>query len=266
MKLIKRLLILAWLCASGWHGEAAAADWRQVGWFRSDSRNISVGDTAVRVVNTVDYARLNLKGDDYAADSAILERYYPGWDRLSDLVVMFGIGPEGYRQVGYSYSVGEDRKALPGDTVSASLGVYDHAGTRVIKTPAALAGLLDTARVVAARSRNWDADPEQEWLVVTSGPQAGSSKARPQSIRLYDHKSEGWAVERTIELRDPVQTGPLEVRDVTGDGEPDFIYRCFLETPGHFWVDAHIISRHKGLAAVSTPAVFQPVKSVGPVR
>lgn len=264
---MKRILICL-SCALLWSvPDALAADWRRVGWFRSDGRNVSVSDTLVRVVSAVDVARLNLKGADFAIDSAVIARFYPGWDYRNDLVIFYGPGAEGYRQIGFSYSTGDDRKALPGDTVPANLGVYDHAGTRVVKVPTALASVLgDTARVVAARSHNWDQDPDKEWLVVTAGTTVGTSTARPQSIRLYDRTSQGWVVERTVELRDPVQTGPLELRDVTGDGEPDFIYRSFLVTPGHFWVDAHVISRHAGFATVMLPTVFEPTGAVGPIR
>lgn len=259
-----RLLLFA--CALGAFQSAEAAGWQRVGWFRSDSRNVSISDTLVRVVSAVDYQRLNLTGLDVAADSAILERYYPGWDYTGDLVVYYGTTAQGFKQNRFEYGTGTERKALKGDTVSASLGIFDRAGTRLAKVSGSLARQLnDTARVVAARAHNWDEDDEPEWLVVTSGPQAPSSKARPQSIRFYNHTGDEWTVERMYELRDPVFTGSLELRDVTGDGKADIVYRCFLETPGHFWVDMHVFSRHEGFEAVASPAVFQPEGSIGPV-
>jgi hypothetical protein len=246
---------------------AEAGDWQHVGWFRSDSRNLSVSDSLVRVVSAVDVERLDLHGADYAADSAIVARFYPDWDLHSDLVVYYRATSRGFVQSSYEYKVGVERTALPGDTVSANLGVFDRAGTRTVKVPAPLRALLgDTARVVAARSCNWDADEELEWLVITSGPPATGGRARPQSVRLYNRRGDEWTVERTLEIRDPVFTGPLELRDVTGDGEADFVYRCFLESPGHFWVDAHILSRHPGWTPVAVPAVFQPTTATGPVR
>jgi len=243
-----------------------AANWQRVGWFRSDSRNVSIADTLVRVVSVVDYQRLNLTGLDVAADSAILERYYPGWDYLSDLVVYYVTTAQGFKQSRFEYETGADRTALAGDTVSASLGIYDRAGTRLAKVSGSLAReLSDSARVVAARALNWDDDAEPEWLVVTSGPPAAPGKARPQSIRFYNYEDDAWNVERMYELRDPVFTGPLELKDVTGDGLPDFVYRCFRETPGHFWVDVHVFSRHEGFVATTTPALFQPEGSIGPL-
>jgi len=246
---------------------ARAGDWQHVGWFRSDSRNLSVSDTLVRVVTAVDLQRLNLRGQDYAADSTIAARFYPDWDMRSDLVIYYRAAARGFAQASYEYKIGVERTALPGDTVPAHLGVFDHAATRTVKVPAPLRAVLgDTARVVAARSCNWDADQEPEWLVITSGPPATGGNARPQSVRLYNRSGNEWTVERTLEIRDPVFTGPLEQRDITGDGEADFVYRCFLESPGHFWVDAHILSRHPGWAPVSVPAVFQPAAATGPVR
>lgn len=260
-----RLLLLS-LVLLGASQPVLAAEWRRVGWFRSDSRNVSVGDTVVRVVSAVDTERLKLTGIDYAADSAVLERFYPKWDYRSDLVVYYGRTPEGFGQSRFEYVTGADRTPLPGDTISASLGIYDRAGTRLAKLSGSLAKQLgDTARVVMARSFNWDEDAEPEWLVITSGPAQATGKARAQSIRFYNRVGEAWQVERTYELRDPVFTGPLEVRDVTGDGKQDVIYRCFLETPGHFWVDAHIFSRHEGYTARTSPAVFQPEESIGPL-
>jgi hypothetical protein len=244
-----------------------AADWRQVGWFRSDSRNLSVADTLVRVVSAVDIQRLALKGDNFTEDSAILARFYPGWDYRSDLVVYYRPVAGGFVQTSFAYELGVERTALPGDTIAAHLGIYDHAGTRTVNVPSPLrAFLADTARVVAARACNWDADADPEWLVVTAGPPGANGRMRPQSLRLYNRSGDAWTPERTLEIRDPVSTGPLELRDVTGDGEPDFVYRYFGESLGHFWVDVRILSRHEGFAAVTSPAVFQPTGSPGPLR
>lgn len=252
------------VCSSGL--AEAGEVWQQVGWFRSDSRNLSVGDTAVRVVSLLDAQRMELSGD-FAADSALVARLYPGWAYKDDLVVYYAPTPAGYRQSGFEYKLGAEREALPGDTVSTNLGVFDHQGTRRVKPPAALKALLsDTALVVAARSYNWDEDEEAEWLVVTSATRDSARKAAPQSLRFYNRTGGAWAVEKTIELRDPVRTGPLELRDVTGDGEPDFVYRCFFATPGHYWVDALVFSRHEGFSVMPLPAVFDGGIAAGPVE
>lgn len=245
---------------------ARAEGWQQVGWFRSDSRNVSVGDTIVRVVSALNTQHLKLTGD-FAEDSALVARYYPGWNYMTDLVVYFKATPTGYRQSAFEYSNGSEREALPTDTVSAQLGAFDHAGTRKVAVPTSLeSALSDTALVVATRVCQTGTDKEMAWLVVTSGPRDTLHRSAPQSLRLYTREGGVWSVQKTVELRDPVRTGPLELRDVTGDGQPDFVYRCFLESPGHFWVDVHILSRHLGFSQMLLPAVFNPGVAAGPVK
>jgi len=261
---MKRLLLLA--CALAATQSAFAADWQKVGWFRSDSRNVSISDTLVRVVSIVDTQRLNIKGRDFVEDSLLIQRFYPGWDYQSDMVVFYGPTPSGFSQSRVEYKTGTERTPLKGDTVSASLGIYDRTGHRTVKVTGTLAKQLgDTARVVAARSFNWDDDEEKEWVVITAGPEDVKSKARSQSVRFYNRAGESWKCEQQFELRDPVFTGPLELRDVTKDGKPDVVYRTFLETPGHFWIDAHVFSRQEGLGATTVPFVFQPENATGPV-
>jgi hypothetical protein len=241
-----------------------AENWRQVGYFRSDTRNISVGRTQVRVVLLPDIKRLNLTGN-YDNDSAVVERVYPGYDLKSDLAVLYEPGPDGFKQVSYEWGIGLERKALDSDTVPTHLGVFDQQGTRRAKVPAPLNEILrDTARLVATGAWDWDQDGTPEWLVISSGEPDSTSKAAPQSIRLYDQQDGEWIQVRTFEIRESVKTGPLELRDVTGDDEPDFVYRYFHQTAGHYWVDVRIISRHAEMPNVFLPVVFDPGTAEGP--
>jgi hypothetical protein len=246
--------------------QARAETWRQVGYFRSDTRNISVGAAQVRVVLLPDIKRLNLTGT-YVDDSAVVERVYPGFEMNSDLAVLYKPGPDGFKQASYKWGIGLERKALDSDTVPTHLGVFDHQGTRRVKLPAPLGELLgDTASLVATQSWDWDQDGTPEWLVISTGLPDSSKTAAPQSIRLYDDQSGEWTQVRTFDIRESVKTGPLELRDVTGDGEPDFVYRYFHETSGHYWVDVRIISRHAGMPNVFLPAVFDPGIAEGPTE
>jgi hypothetical protein len=264
LSLVKRAVLPAIPLSLVLYNVACAGGWQRVAWFRSDTRNVSVGDTLVRVVSTIDLERLNLSGE-FEADSVKIARLYPGWNFNSDLVVYYSPGPAGFRQISFTYGVGMERTALPTDTVPAHYAIFDHAGTRRVKVPAPLAeALLDSANLVAAGSCNADSDADLEWVVVSTAPRDPARRSAAESIRLYDLEDGAWTVLKTVELREPVRAGPLEVRDVTGDGWPDFVYRCFLETAGHFHVDVHILSRHEGFSPVNAPLPFDPGVAVGP--
>jgi hypothetical protein len=254
------------VAAFGLTPRAEAQTWHQVGYFRSDTRNISVGAKEVRVVLLPDIKRLNLSGN-YDDDSAVVARAYPGCDLKSDLAVMYRPGPDGFKQTSFEWGVGIERKPLDSDTVPTHMGVFDHQGTRRVQIPSPLKAILgDTVRLVATRAWDWDEDGTLEWLVISSGTPDSAKKASPQSMRLFDEQDGAWTQVRTFDIRESVRTGPLELRDVTGDDMPDLVYRYFHETQGHYWVDVRILSRHEGMPNVFLPAVFDPGIAIGPTN
>ena len=95
---------------------AGAAGFRQVGWLRSDTRNLAVGNGEVRVVSRPDTESLDLSGD-IREDRPKIERLYPGWDLLSDLVILYRATPDGFIQDSFYYESGVDRKPFPGDPI-----------------------------------------------------------------------------------------------------------------------------------------------------
>jgi hypothetical protein len=237
---------------------AAADGWKQVGLFRSDTRNLAVGTGAVRVVSLPDIKRLGLAGD-MRVDRPIIEEAYPGWDLNSDLVVLYRVTPDGFVQDTFYYETGADRKPFPGDPIEPSLSVFDRTGERRAKVPQGLRDQLGaTSQVVAAASADWDGDSEAEWVVVIAGTWDVDQVAAPMRVSLFDRSGDTWTVERTFEIKDKVRAGPLEIRDATGDEELDVIFRCFHQSRGHYWVDAYIFSQHEEMPAKFLPKKFKP--------
>jgi hypothetical protein len=243
---------------------AAADGWKQVGLFRSDTRNLAVGTRAVRVVSVPDTKRLGLSGD-IREDRPIIEAAYPGWDLNSDLVVLYRATPAGFQQDTFYYETGADRQPFPGDPIAPNLSVYDRTGERRAKVPKSLRGQLGTsAQVVAAASADWDGDSEAEWAVVIAGTWDVDQVAAPMRVSLLDRSGDTWTVERTFDIKEKVRAGPLEIRDATGDGIPDVVFRCFHQTRGHYWVDAYIFSQHDEMPAKFLPKRFEPGPAIGP--
>jgi hypothetical protein len=254
-----RYLAALALAAVAIHTAAAADDWRQIGFFRSDGGNISVGDARVRVVTTVDIPS-ELFAPGLGADTSKISALYPGWDYVSNLELHYGLLPAGWRQTKYLYTLGAERKALPDDTVPATYAVFDLQGKRGGKIPPDLQAQIGASvPIKAARKGNLDADPEPEWVVVVSAPGADTGRGARMKVSLIDRDSEGWKVTAVFAIGDPSVAGPLEIRDATGDGKPDVVYRTFRETGGHFWVEARIFSAHAGLPSVLNPAPLRPV-------
>jgi len=238
-------------------GPAAGDTWRQIGYFRSDTRNISVGQGEVRVVTWIDPR--DPADDERALDTAELQRLYPNWDYKSDLVVFYTLTADGFEQARFAYGVGAEREPLTGDTVKTSLAVFDWKGDRRATVPPALANRVGTGvPIMAAVAGNWDNDSAQEWAVVVAGPEDEEAGGTPLKIGLADRRTAGWDFETVFALTEPRRVGPLEIRDVTGDGRPDIVFRTFHQTLGHFWVEARIFSQHAGLREVTAPAAFVP--------
>lgn len=239
-------------------GLNAGDPWRQIGYFRSDTRNISVGRDTVRVVTQID-PRDPEAPDETTYDTTRLQRMYPGWDYHSDLVVIYARTADGFTQARFSYGIGAERKPLAGDPVSASMSEFDWKGDRRVDLPAALAARVGAGvPVVAAVPGNLDGDTAREWAVVVAGPEDEQARGAPLKIGLADRGDRGWDFEAVFALAEPRRAGPLEIRDVTGDGRPDVIFRTVHEALGHFWIEARIFSQHAGLREVTEPAVFVP--------
>ena len=77
-------------------------------------------------------------------------------------------------------------------------------------------------------------------------------------LSVVDRSDGQWNLIAVFPLDEPRRVGPLEVRDVTGDGKPDVVFRTFHETTGHFWVEVRIYSTHDGLPSVLRPPHFIP--------
>lgn len=250
--------IAAWTCVLTAGVVRAQEGWRQVGVFRSDSRNLSVGRGEVRVVSCPPLLEL-YDEQGLEIDSNKVNTRFPGWDRMSDVVVTYAMTPEGFRQAGYAYGLGVERKALPGDTISTSLGIYDQQGKRRAKVPEDLKSAIGpNASVVAAASGNLDLDAEKEWAVAVAGKWDASKRGAVVNVSIYDHRGGEWQLDRTFELKELLRSGPIEIRDVTGDGHADVVYRVFHEIPGRFYVDAHVFSKHAGLKVINDPLAFIP--------
>lgn len=236
----------------------AESDFRQVGYFRSDGANISVGDGRVRVV-TVPNIPSGLLQDGMMADTAAIGRLYPGWDFRGSLVIFYQLTAQGYHQEEYLYAIGTERTALPDDPVVASLALFDHKGDRRAKIPRDLHELIGAdVPIVAAMAADLDADTQSEWVVVVAGPWVESERGARMKVSLVDHREGQWQLLSVFPVDEPRRAGPLEVRDVTGDQEPDVIFRTFHETAGHFWVEVRIFSAHAGLPSMFRPPSFIP--------
>lgn len=239
--------------------EAEDIPWRQVGAFRSDSRNVAVGPGKIRVVTQIDLEPLKLTGE-YMEDSASVERAYPGWNYKDDLVIWYSAFPTGFRQTSYHYALGAERDTLAGDPVSPSLGIFDHTGKVRVELPEDIGARIGIRReIVAATSGNLDDDPELEWVVVyAAGSWDAHSKAVPVNLSIVDKQSGRWTVIQTFPIAEKSRSGPLEIRDVTGDDKPDIIYRSFSETLGHIWITAYIFTNSVGMAPMVRTPVFRP--------
>jgi hypothetical protein len=254
---IAALALLAWSIP----GTARADDWRQVGFFRSDGGNISVGDAHVRVVTTPDIPP-DLMEAGMMADTAKINLLYPGWDYHSSLELHYQLTPTGYRQAKFLYTIGQERKALPGDTIPATFAVFDLKDKWRATIPSDLHELIGaTVPIKAAAKANLDADPAPEWVIVVAGPKTDSGRGVRMKVSLIDRDGAGWQVLAVFAIDAPRVAGPLEVRDVTGDGKPDVVFRTFHETTGHFWIEARIFSTHAGLPSVLNPAPMRPTTS-----
>jgi len=251
-------LAAVFVCAFA-HSAAAQKDFRQVGYFRSDGANISVGQGRVRVVTVPDIPR-ELMENGMMADTVKIARLYPGWDYRKNLVIHYRLEPKGYHQERFEYALGAERRALPDDPVPAQLSIFDHKGDRRAKIPQDLHALIgDHVPVVAATSVNLDNDPDSEWVVVVAGPWQKKERGARMKLSLMDRQNGQWTLMEVFTLDEPARAGPLEVRDVTEDGEPDVVFRTFRETEGHFWVEVRIFSAEKGLPSVLKPAPFIPL-------
>ncbi len=248
--------------ALSWPPAPAGADdipWRQVGAFRSDSRNVAVGPEKIRVVTQIDLVPLKLTGK-YIDDSGIVERAYPGWNYKDDLVILYSAFPSGFRQTSYHYALGTERDTMAGDPVAPSLGIFDHTGKARVELPKDVGARIGIRReIVAATSGNLDDDPELEWVVVfAAGSWDVHSKEVPVNLSIVDRQSGRWAVIESFPIVEKSRSGPLEIRDVTGDDKPDIIYRTFGETMGHIWVTAYIFTNSVGMAPMIRTPVFRP--------
>lgn len=257
MKRVLQALVLG-ICMLSVGAVQAQEGWRQVGVFRSDSRNVSVGKGEVRVVSVPPLMEL-YDDQGYEIDTNKVNARYPGWDHSSDVVITYTMTPEGFRQSGYTYGLGAERKALPGDTISTSLGIYDQQGKRRAKVPDDLRSKIGpNSSIVAAVAGNLDADADREWAVAVAGKWDAGARGAVVNVTIYDFRSGGWELERSFELKELVRSGPIEIRDVTGDGRADVVYRAFHERPGHYYVDAHVFSNHAGLKVINDPLAFAP--------
>jgi len=257
--MLRKTILLALALTIGL-GAAAEAQtpWRQVGFFRSESRNLSIGDGIVRVVSTPKFRELYIEGQS-ALDTTKVNELYPGWDRHSDVVVMYKLTPSGYVQTDYQYAQNVEEKALPGDTISTSFAVFDQKGTRRAKVPGDLAPRFGPqAKIVASTSGNLDSDTAKEWAVAIAGDWNPEVRGAPVNVSILDPTAGDWVILGIFKIDSLVRSGPIEIRDVTGDGKADVIYRTFSETPGYFDIDAHIYSKHEGLPEVDTPIEFNP--------
>ena len=245
---------------------AQSDTWRQVGLFRSDSRNLSVGDSAVRVVSLPDLNVLGLSGK-YREDSVKVERAFPDWDRRSDLVVYYSLTPDGVTQDSFFYELGRDFEALPGDTVAMQVPVFDFGGERRTDIPAAVRTAIGSPRdVLVAASLKGDADANPEWVVGSAVEWDKDRQGATLTFQFVQLTEGEWKIARTFDVKEYVRCGPLEVRDVTGDGQADVVFRGFHQTLGHYWIDARVFSTHRDMPAVFLPRKFNPGIAAGPTR
>ena len=236
----------------------AETDWRQVGYFGSDGGNVSVGSARVRVITVPDIPS-DLFESGMRADTVEIAKLYPGWDYRGNLEVHYALTPQGYRQDSFRYSIGAERTALPDDPVKASLALFDLKGERRAQIPWDLHELIGAnVPIVAAATANLDADLDSEWVVVVAGPWMEAERGARMKLSLVDRRGSQWDLIAVFTLTEPRRAGPLEVRDATGDGRPDVVFRTFHESAGHFWVEVRIFSAHNGLPSVLNPARFNP--------
>ncbi len=241
------------------HAGADGTEWRKVGSFRSNGRNVAVAPGKIRLVTQIDLKPLELSGD-YLIDSAIVERAYPGWNYKDDLIIWYTAFPTGYRQTSFDYGLGADRDSLDGDPVTPSLGIFDHDGTKRAEVPREVGASLRIPRdIVAATPGNLDDDPDLEWVVVAAtGGWDVRGITTAVDLHIVDRVDGQWRVIQTFEIAEQTRSGPLEIRDVTGDGKPDIVYRTFSETMGHIWITAHIYTDKVGMSPMNRTPVFRP--------
>jgi len=245
---------------------AQSEPWHQVGLFRSNSRNLSVGDSAIRVVSGVDLQPLGLTSD-RMADSLKVARAFPGWNYKTDLVVYYTLAPGGATQDSFLYELGRDFEVLPGDTVTPNVTVFDFAGERRAEIPGSVRTAIGSPQdVLAAASLDWDGDGQREWVIGSAVEWDKDRKRATLTLQFVQRQEGTWKIMRTADIKEYVHCGPLEIRDVTGDGQADVVFRTFHQTPGHYWLDARVFSRHEGMPAVFLPRKFNPGVAAGPVQ
>lgn len=234
------------------------AEWRQIGILQSESRNVSIGVGEARIVSAVKFRDIYKEGM-MVLDTAKIRQLYPGWDRHSDIVTMYKLTDEGYKQTDWRFGQNVEKVPLKGDTISPSLGVFDQMGTRRANIPEDLKKLLTKdAPVVAAVMDNLDSDPEFEIVMVIAGPWDAQKRGALNNVSIMDHSKGIWVPVKVFELPGLRRSGPLEVRDVTGDGKLDIVYRSFIEHPGYFNVEARVFSSQPGLPEATEPLEFNP--------
>lgn len=262
--MMKNLIILA-VCvfaATVWpatHAGADGTEWRKVGAFRSNGRNVAVAPGKIRLITQIDLIPLELSGD-YLVDSGIVERAYPGWNYKDDLIIWYTAFPTGYRQTSFDYGLGADRDSLVGDPVAPNLGIFDHSGKKRAEVPEEVGKSIGIRRdIVAAIRGNVDDDPELEWVVVTAtGGWDERGITTAVQLHIVDRVDGQWSMIQSFEIAEKTRSGPLEIRDVTGDGKPDIVYRTFSETMGHIWITAHIYTDTVGMSLMNRTPVFRP--------
>lgn len=234
----------------------AQSGWRQIGVLQSESRNLSIGKGTARVVSAVQFREL-YGSTMMELDTLKVQEMYPGWDKRSDIVMMFEMSDDGFRQTDWWFGQNEEKVPLEGDTISTSLGIFDRDGKRRANIPDDLkAKLGDKASVVAAVSGNLDQDDDAELAIVVAGPWDAEERGALNNVSLFDRTGGSWQLIGVFELEGLRRAGAIEIRDVTMDGKPDVIYRSFREVTGRFYVDAHIFSTHDGVPESNTPLEF----------
>ena len=241
------------------HAGAEGTEWRKVGSFRSNGRNVAVAPGKIRLITQIDVIPLDLSGD-FLIDSAIVDRAYPGWNYKDDLIIWYTAFPTGYRQTSFDYALGADRDSLVGDPVAPSLGIFDHSGKKRAEVPEEVGKILRIRQdILAATEGNVDDDPDLEWVVVTAtGGWDVRGITTAVKLHIVDRVDEKWSVIESFDIAEKTRSGPLEIRDVTGDGKPDIVYRTFSETMGHVWITAHIYTDTVGMSPMNRTPVFRP--------
>lgn len=209
--------------------------------FESLSGPVYLGNNSTAREFTAMVLSLNDKGE---FDSALTAKENPGWNGESWEFFDYKWHPGWREEIGHGYTNRPDTLFLPGDTIYCEYECFDEDGKINLKINTGLPKKLfpNSYKVKYFQQVDLDGNGQKEnILAFTDETYEYSPAGRPPfSIVVYNLTGNRTTIRLWEDFPEAGKIGRLEIRDVTGDGLPDIVFRVFWPGGTGYTDEVHI--------------------------